>query len=244
MKNSNIVSLISLGEFFFKVINLTEPLRMDVEVFPGNPQPKKETFRTYKENYSRYHIYSIGDHIFHPHGDAPKHMNEKLKNRGFEYWGPDYVFNKACMIDLSKHEDVIEENGIRYLRNISKIHLIPYIDRIKNMGAIVIRTGYDKIVQKNQKHARRKIPFFDKSAVDFLLKYSKCNVIGTDSMTIDGPGEKYAHKKFSEKLIVESIVNLSHIPKLNRFNFDLQTSPISIIGATGGPVLAYAYIAV
>jgi kynurenine formamidase len=43
-------------------------------------------------------------------------------------------------------------------------------------------------------------------------------------------------------LIVESMVNLHSIPKDKSSSFDLQTSPVRIVGATGGPITAYAFI--
>jgi len=38
----------------------------------------------YREKSSRYHIYSIGVHVFHPHGDTINHQNKEEKNRGFD----------------------------------------------------------------------------------------------------------------------------------------------------------------
>ena len=244
MYRNTITRTILLGDVKYKIINLTEPLKMDVEVFPGNPKPRKEIFRKYSKNSSRYNIYSIGDHIFHPHGDAPNHQNAEDRDLGFECWDLDFVFNKACMIDLSEDKEAIKINGNKYVTIITKKNLEPFRKYFPGKNAIIVRTGYDKVVQSNQKHIRKNIPYFDKSAVDFILEYTKLKVIGIDSLTIDGPGEKYAHQQFKEKLIVEALVNLSNIPRKNRLQFDLQTSPIAIVGATGGPVLTYAYIAI
>lgn len=233
---------IKLGDREFLIVDLTEPLREDVEVFPGDPKPKKIVFCSFKKNNCRHNIYSIGDHNFHPHGDAPSHQNPEYKERGFEYWGLDFVFNRACLVDLSGSKDAVRFDGLKYLKKITGEHLRPYLARIKKVGALVIRTGYDKWLETNKKHIPDHIPYLDRSAVDLIGKFRQLKVIGTDSLTIDRVGENYAHRRLKDKLIVECLVHLSGIPKNDRSSFYLQTSPIAIIGATGGPVLAYAFI--
>ncbi len=240
--NSNKEKTIRLGSENFKIINLTEPLRLDVEVFPGDPKPEKKSFCTFETAKCMYNTYLMGDHNFHPHGDAPNHQNPEYKSRGFEFWGLDFVFNKACLIDLSESIDACVIDKIKFLKKITEEHLLPHTREIEKNGAITIRTGYDVWIEANKKHIPGNIPHLDKSAADFLSKFKNLKVIGTDSLTIDEPGSNYAHRKFKDKLIVECLVNLHSIPQKYRNSFYLQTSPIAIAGATGGPFLAYAYI--
>lgn len=239
---SNRQKIIKLGEAKFKVINLTEPLRENVEVFPGDPKLKKKVFCSFEKNHCQYHVYSVGDHHYHPHGDAPNHFNLEYKTKGFEFWNLDFVFNKACLIDLSDSVDSVTIDGIKYLRTITKQHLFPYRNRIKQSGALLLRTGYDRWLELNKEHKACHIPYLDRSAVTMLLSYKKLKVIGTDSLTVDRVGDGFAHQHFKDKLIVECLVNLYGIQKKHQDCFYLQTSPIAIVGATGGPVLAYAYI--
>lgn len=242
VKRINKQKIIRLGNAKFKIINLTEPLREDVEVFPGDPKPKKRVFCSFGEGNCQHNIYSVGDHNYHPHGDAPNHQNPQYKDRGFEFWNLDFVFNKACLIDLSESRDFGKLDGITYLKKITGKHILPYIDQIGKNSALILRTGYDKWLESNKKHISSSIPYIDKSAIDIVSKFKKLKVIGIDSLTIDEIGKNYAHRKLKDKLIVECLVNLYSIPKKYRSNFYLQTSPIAIVGATGGPVLAYAYI--
>ena len=107
---------------------------------------------------------------------------------------------------------------------------------------MILRTGYDKWLESNKKHIPSNIPYIDGSAIDIISKFEKLKVIGTDSLTIDEIGKNYAHRKLKDKLIVECLVNLYSIPKRYMYSFYLQTNPIVIVGATGGPILAYAYI--
>ncbi len=218
---------ISLGGENYLVIDLTEPLREDVEVFPGDPKLKKEIFSRIYETGYQHHVYRISDHAFHPHGDAPKHQNPELQKKGFEKFSLD--FNPACLIDL---EGLVE---------IDEKHLEPHSELISRKKAVLIRTGYDRWLEENKRHIPDKIPYLNKSAADFLSEFD-LRVVGIDSLTVDPIGEHYAHQKFKNLLIVESLVHLHEIPVESRGDFDLQTSPVRIVGATGGPVVAYAFI--
>lgn len=230
---------IKLGNSQFLIIDLTEPLTEQTEVFPGDPKPIKEIFSDINKTGCQYHTYKLGDHNFHPHGDAPKHHNIDLQNKGFEIFNLNYHFNSSCLIDLSNIKETEKINGIKYLVKIKKEHLKPYSNLISKKQSIVIRTGYDKYLEANHPHIPNKIPHLSRDAVDFILNFKNLKVIATDALTIDPPGEHYAHQKLKGLLIVESMVHLYEIPKES---FDLQTSPIKIVGATGGPIVAYAFI--
>ena len=240
--NNFVSRVVSIGESKFKIFNLTEPLRLDCEVYPGDPKPEKKVFCTFDKNNSQHNIYSLGDHVFHPHGDAPGHQNRELKNRGFEFWDMNYVFNSACMIDLSNSKDAKKNNGIKFLTKVCDYHILPYLNIMREVGAVIIRTGYDKWIEKNKKHNPELIPYLNKSAANIIAGLKSIKVFGIDSITIDHPGDNYTHREFKNLMIVESLVKLYNIPKKFRNSFTLQTSPIAIIGATGGPVSAYAYV--
>lgn len=236
--------IIELGNIKFKLIDLTETLRENVEVYPGDPKPEKKIFCSFENENNQHYIYSIGDHNFHPHGDAPNHQNPEYKERGFEFWNLDFVFNKACLIDLSESRDSVIIDGITYLKKVTAKHIQPHIDQIRKKSALILRTGYEKWLEANKKHISNNIPYISKDAINLIADLENLKVIGIDSLTIDKVGENYAHRRLKDKMIVECLVNLESIPKKYRDYFDLQTSPIAIEGATGGPILAYAYIPV
>lgn len=235
--------LIQIADQKLSIINLTEPLREDVSVFPGDPTPKKNVIASIDKDFCQYHSYTLGDHHFHPHGDAPNHHNPEYKDRGFEYWNLDYAFNQAILIDLSKSPEACSSSEISFLTHITREHLAPFTQNLKQCGAIVIRTGYDRWVESNFPHHVEKIPYLNPDAANFLADFPNLKVIGIDSLTIDKPGENYSHRKLRDKFIVECLVHLYCIPDHSRNSFLLQTSPIAIVGATGGPVAAFAYIA-
>lgn len=233
---------IYLGRQAIKVINLTEPLRENTEVFPGDPRPLKKIVSDIESGSCQYHSYTIGDHHFHPHGDAPNHHNPEYQGRGFEFWSMDYAFNQACLIDLSDEKNIETVEGISFLTRITAECLQPHISTLKSSNAVIFRTGYDRWLEANRPHNTHYIPYLTPNASDFLSDLPELRVIGIDSLTVDKPGENYSHRQLKEKFIVEGLVHLHHIPKRTHSRFLLQTSPIAIVGATGGPVAAYAYI--
>jgi len=243
MKNRTIK--IILGDKPFLVISLSEPLNESTEVFPGDPSIVKKTYSDIDKTGYHHYVWEISDHSFHPHGDAPNHQNPELKHNGFDFFGMDYFFNKAAMIDLSETDD--SENkcayeDIEYHLRIEIHHLKEYEDIIKKRGAIIIRTGYDRVIESNKKHLLDKIPFLSAEAGKYLSHFDNLKVFGIDSLTVDFPGNHVVHQSLKKCLIVESLVNLYSIPKNSQMEFDLQTSTISIEGATGGPVNAFAFI--
>lgn len=234
--------IISLGGVRFNVINLTEPLQLDTAVFPGDPVPVRIAFSAFTDNLYQHHQHVIGEHLFHPHGDAPNHFDVE-REEGFEYWNLDFAFNSACLIDLSQTENSSKCQGITFVSLVTKADLLPFIDQLNQNSALIIRTGYDKWLEANFMHNPKSIPCLSKCAAEFIASFENIKVFGIDSLTVDKSGENYAHMMLKTKLIVESLVNLYSIPCEHRSNFFLQTSPIAIKGATGGPIVAYAYIA-
>ncbi|MBT4805491.1 cyclase family protein [Candidatus Woesearchaeota archaeon] len=232
--------IITLGGIKFLAINLSEPLREDVEVFPGDPKPVKKVFSDIDKTGYEHYVYSVSDHNFHPHGDAPSHQNRGMKS--YEGFDMNYFFNPACIIDISDSSEAEEHEGIKYLVQVTKKHLSTYSEIISKKNAVIIRTGYDRWLEANKKHNINKTPYLSKEAGEFLAGFKNIKVIGIDSLTVDAPECHDVHQLFKEKLIVESLVNLYNIPEESKNNFDLQTSTIAIVGASGGPVTAFAFI--
>lgn len=233
---------IKLGNHKYLVVNLTEPLTEEIEVYPGDPKPEKKVFSDINKTGYQHHTYRIGDHNFHPHGDAPKHQNPEMQDKGFEIFGLDFCFNPACLVDLSGVPEAKEINGIKYLIKVGKKHLESFAKLFSQKKAVLIRTGYDKWLEANKPHNPENLPYFTKQAAEFIASFDNIKVVGIDSLTVDPVGIHDAHQILKNTLIVESLVHLDEIPLEARDGFDLQTSPVEIVGATGGPIVAYAFV--
>jgi kynurenine formamidase len=233
---------IKLGSQNFLVIDLTLPLSLNQEVYPGDSKPLRKIFTSMEETGIQHYIHEIGDHHFHPHGDAPNHQNPDRMDQGIEVFDIDYSFNPALMIDLTNNPAATTIKGITFLKEITKEHLLPFASLLAEKGAVLFRTGYDKWVENNYPHKVELLPYFNEEAAKYLASFENIKVIGTDSLTVDPDGIQTAHRLFKDKFIVESLVHLYVIPEENHNRFDLQTSPVRIVGATGGPVTAYAFV--
>ena len=233
---------INLGGHSFLVIDLNNPLKLDQEVYPGDPKPTRKVFTDIHETGWHHYVHELADHQFQPHGDAPNHQNPELIEQGFEIFDLSYCFNSAFMIDLSLNENTVVENDLRFKVEITLDDLLPNDKLFRTKEAVVLRTGYDRWLEYNYPHQPELLPYLTKGAADYLAKIKTLKVVGTDSLTVDPHGSHEAHQALKAKLIVESMVNLHAIPKEKTRNFDLQTSPLRIVGATGGPIIAYAFI--
>lgn len=234
--------VIKLGSKEFLVIDLTHPLSLDQEVYPGDSKVKRTVFSDIKKTGFHHYMHEIGDHHFQPHGDAPNHQNPELIDQGFEVFDLDFCFNPAFMIDLSNSDRAQTVNGIQFLVEITKDDLMHFENLFVEKGAVLLRTGYDKWLEKNLPHNPELLPYLTPEAAEYLASLNNLKVVGTDSLTVDPDGSHIAHQFLKEKLIVESMVHLHEIPENAKLGFDLQTSPVKIVGATGGPIIANAFI--
>lgn len=236
------MSEITLGGIRFAVIDLMKPFSLETEVFPGDPKPKRKIVSEIKNTGWEHYIHEIADHHFQPHADAPKHYLPELQNHDILYFDFDYIFNTAILIDLSGNGNAEKHQGIRFLKKITQKELEPYHKLLNQKGAVIIRTGYDKWLEANFPNYEKLIPYFTPEAAEYLSLFKNIKIVGTDSLNVDPPESNRAHRFFKNKMIVEGLVNLSAIPQNKRDNFDIQTSPLKISGATGSPVTAFAFI--
>lgn len=163
---------------------------------------------------------------------------------GIEVFGRGYWFNSAVMIDLSNIDEAEDHDGANYLIEVTKDHLTSYRSFLSKRGAVIIRTGYDRCLEQNRQHKADTIPFLTLEAAEYIASFPDLKVVGIDSLTVDAVGKHKAHQALQNTMIVESIPHLHNIPSNNCLDFFLQTVPIRILGATGGPVVAIAYVPV
>lgn len=230
------------GDKEYLVIDLTKPLSLDTEVYPGDPKPERKLFSDINKTGCQHYVHTIGDHNFQPHIDAPNHQNPQLKTRGVEVFGIDFCFNDAFLADLSCLSESKVVEGANYLLEVKKKHLEPFTKMLSQKGAILIRTGYDRWLEANKPHKPKNLPYLNEEAAEFISSFPNIKVVGTDSLTVDSVESHAAHRKLKNTMIVESLVHLYEIPEKRRLDFILQTSPVKIVGATGGPAVVYAFI--
>ena len=150
---------ITLGKHKYLVVDLTRPLQLDTNIYPGDPQPAKIIFSDISKTGWQHHTYKLGDHVFQPHGAAPNHQNKDLQDRGFEVFDLDWSFHDACLIDLLSSAEVNVGERVIYVQVITKEHLIPFALQLSTSGAVILRTGYDRCLEQNKKHVPQCLPY-------------------------------------------------------------------------------------
>jgi len=237
---------VHLGGRTVKVVDLTLPVGVGTPVFPGDPEISRDVVSSIQETGYRHYIHALGDHVFVPHADAPNHQNPDMPDHGVEAWGPEYEFNQAILIDLEGADEAEEIDSIRLLRTVRAAHLEPFSGALQRVTAVLVRTGAEAWRLSGRPFSPRVIPGFTAEAGAFLAGFEDLRVVGTDSLTVDvvNPDSPVhtVHRALKHKLIVESLVHLDDIPAENRNRFLLQTALVKILGATGCPVVARAWL--
>lgn len=165
------------------------------------------------------------------HLDAPGHQIKDGKT--LDSYPLEKFVQKAFLIKLDGKKEIKKED------------LEPYQDKIKQAGALLIRTGFDKIIERYEKDAdfrlKTKIsssdlPRFTQDCAEWLSSFDNLELVGVDSLTV---GNKTIHSAFLQKdiLLVEGLF-LEKAPE----NFVLHCFPWKLKNVNGAPCRAIALI--
>ena len=130
-------------------------------------------------------------------------------------------------------------------KEIAKKDLEPYQKEIEKVGALLVRTGFDEVMEHYEQDAafRQKtkidiqdLPQFTQDCADWLAKFANLEIVGTDSLTVGG---KQVHGTFLKKdiLLLEGLF-LAKAPK----KFVLHCFPWKLNKVNGAPCRAVALI--
>lgn len=134
-------------------------------------------------------------------------------------------------------------------RKIEKKDLEPYQDKIKETQALLIRTGFDKIIERYEQDANFRLltkigiddlPQFTQDCAEWLSGFSNLELIGIDSLTV---GNKIIHSAFLQKdiLLVEGLF-LEGLSQASPENLVLHCFPWKLKLVNGAPCRAIALI--
>lgn len=223
------------------VVDLTLPISPDTEVFPGDPTIDRSVFSTCAETGFEHYVHAIGDHACVPHADAPKHQNPDRQHQGVEIFGLADEFHRARLIDLTGADEVVTIDGIAMLQAVDRHHLEDH--DLSGVSAVVVRTGAEAWRLSGRPFRPECISYFTPAAGEYLRDQGQLRVVAIDSLTVDhvvpGAPVHTVHQLLVDKIIVESVV---HLDELTRDTFLLQVALLRIVGATGCPVIARAYL--
>ncbi len=204
-------------------------------IYPGDPGVDLEQVESMDKGDSvNGETIKAGVHCL-THLDAPGHQIKDGKMI------QDYPLEKFAQQTLLINLDGKKE--------IKKEDLEPHQDKIKKAGALLIRTGFDKIIERYEKDAdfRQKtkistndLPQFTQEAAEWLSSFDNLELIGVDSLTV---GNKMVHSAFLEKdiLLAEGLF-LEGLSQASPENFILYCFPWKLKNVNGAPCRAIALI--
>src|SRR3989344_5569329 len=214
-----------------KIIDLSQVVSETSLIYPGDPGVELvQTESMAKGDLCNGETIKAGVHAL-THLDSPGHQIKDGKL--IQDYPLEKFVQKALLIELVDKKEIKKED------------LEPYQNKIKNVGALLIRTGFDKIIEKYEKDAdfRQKtkisvndLPKFTQDCAEWLSSFSNLELVGVDSLTV---GNKQIHSAFLQKdiLLVEGLF-LEKAPE----NFVLHCFPWKLKNVNGAPCRAIAVV--
>ena len=214
-----------------KIIDLSQVVSETSLIYPGDPGVELAQAKSMAR----------GDSVNGEVIKAGVHSLTHLDSSGHQIKGgkliQDYPLEKfvqsAILIKLLNKKEIKKED------------LEPYQDKIKKAGALLIRTGFDKIIERYEEDSafRQKtrigvndLPEFTQDCAEWLAGLGNLEIIGVDTLTV---GNKTVHSAFLQKdiLLLEGLF-LEKAPE----NFILHCLPWRIKNVNGAPCRAIALI--
>jgi len=218
-----------------KIIDLSQTVSETSLFYPGDPGVELTQPQSMEKGASHNsEVIKAGVHVL-THLDSPGHQIRGGKM--IQDYPLEKFVQQALLINLDGEREIKKED------------LEPYQDKIKNIGALLIRTGFDKIIEryeqdadfrKNSKISVNDLPKFTQDCAEWLSGFRNLELVGVDSLTV---GNKQVHNAFLQKdiLLVEGFF-LEGLSQASPENFVLQCFPWKLKLVNGAPCRAIALI--
>lgn len=223
------------NHYIVKIIDLSQTVSVTSLVYPGDFDIELEQVESMEKGGNvNGEAIKAGVHVL-THLDSPGHQIKGGKM--IQDYPLEKFVQQAFLIELIGKKAIKKEN------------LEPHQDKIKKAGALLIRTGFDKIMERYEKDAdfRQKtkigvndLPQFSQDCAEWLASFDNLQLIGVDSLTV---GNKQVHGAFLQKdiLLVEGLF-LEGLSQASSENFVLYCFPWKLKNTNGAPCRAIALI--
>lgn len=224
-ENSNDTGTISISRTYHDLSHL---ISQDMQVYPGDPQPRFKPFATMEKDRMNVTNIVLGSHTG-THVDAPKHFF--AGGNGIDREPLNKFIGEAIILDLS---NVIGGKGVTdaELDNYSKV--------IKRNDILLLYTGTNNKREKDLKS--NSFTHLEVSAAEWIIDHgTKC--VGIDTLSVEKYGfkEGLTHKKLLSNN-VGIIENLnSNIREFVGKRMFLVCLPLMLEGLDGSPARALLF---
>ena len=225
-ENNNDASAISISRTYHDLSHL---ISQDMQVYPGDPQPRFEPFATMEKDKINVTRIVLGSHTG-THVDAPKHFF--ADGNGIDSEPLNKFIGEAIILDLS---NVIDDKGITDadLENYSKV--------IKRNDILILYTGSNNKPNKDSKS--NNFTYLDLSAVEWIIRHgTKC--VGIDTLSVEKYGfkEGLTHKKLlSNNVGIIENLNSRLLREFVGKRMFLVCLPLMLNGIDGSPARAILF---
>lgn len=199
-----------------KIHDLTRTISQDMQIYPGDPEPKFDPHATIKDNNVNVTRITLGSHSG-THVDAPWHFLQEGNSIDME--PIDKFIGEAVIIDASGKNSITAEDFSGH--------------DIRSNDIVLIYTGTGD--------SRTDFAYLDISAAEWMMKHgTKC--VGIDTASVEKYGNKDApvHKLLLARNIgiIENLVNLKQFVGCRMFFVCL---PLPLKGIDGSPARAILF---
>ncbi len=206
-----------------KIIDLTHDITHQMPVFPADPAVGVLRHHDYQNGYFVSQVI-FGTHTG-THIDVPIH---KIKGgRPVDQVPIDRFVGRAFVMDLT---------ALKPLEEITRKHLEPFASRVKDVNAVIIKTGWGKHFGGDDFFTS--FPGISEEAVSWFVE-NGITLIGLESPSVNAVKHAEIHTLLLQNdiYIVESLANVDNITKEY---VQLFAVPLKLKGLDGSPVRAFA----
>ena len=202
-----------------KVIDLTDTISEEIEVFPGDPTPQLQIINTVEQDGFKQTLLQFVTHTG-THIDAPAHVFKDGKT--LDTFPPEQFVGSALVIDCH-HKSLIT------------------MDDLYATGDLYKQADF-LLFHQNDGQYLQDYAVLDEEVLDYLI-HAPYKGIGFDVMSIDPIDDEtlYRHKKIlqTNKIMIENLKNLS---QCGHQLFTLYALPLKMKASDGAPARVMAII--
>lgn len=205
------------------IIDLTHDITHQMPVFPADPSVGVLRHHNYQNGYFVSQVI-FGTHTG-THIDVPIH---KIKGGK--------PVDEVPIGRFVQNAYVMDIKGLKPLEEITRKHLEPLKDKLKEVNAVIIRTGWARRFGKDNFFTS--FPGISEEAVDWFCE-NGVKLIGLESPSVNVERHAEIHTLLLQNdiYIVESLANTD---KITKEYVRLFAVPLKLKGLDGSPVRAFA----
>jgi len=206
-----------------KIIDLTYDLSYQMQVFPGDPVVDVSKHHNYENGYLVSQVI-LGTHTG-THVDAPIHVAKNTK-----------AIDEISIEKYIGRAFVMNVTFLKPLQILTRNDLSRFEDKVKDVSAIILKTGWAKHFGQNDFFLE--FPGIGEDAVAWLFD-NDITLIGLETPSVHAVKHEMIHFLLLEKeiSIVESLANVDQI--MSEY-VEFFAVPLKLKGLDGSPVRAFA----